>query len=72
MTAPLTLRSGALALAIAAACTPAIGSATNAAPVTAQDYARMVRAEAGHVSVSTFATGLNNPRGLKFGPDGLM
>src|SRR6476619_3510330 len=72
MTARLSPRAGALALALAAACAPAIGTAANATPVTAQDYQHMVRAEAGRVSVSVFATGLNNPRGLKVGPDGLM
>jgi len=39
--------------------------------VTAQGIAGLVRAEAAQpVTVSVFATGLYNPRGLKFGPDG--
>lgn len=66
MTARLAFRVGVLALALAPFCGHA------GAPVTAQDYAALVRTQAAGVSTSVFATGLNNPRGLKFGPDGMM
>jgi hypothetical protein len=71
MTARLPFRVGALALALGFALVPAAGRAGTPVP-TAQDYARLVRVEAAEASISVFATGLNNPRGLKFGPDGLM
>src|SRR6478735_1407702 len=73
MTARLPFRACALALALGTALAPRVGHAAGPAPATAQDYARLVRAESNQaVSVSVFATGLNNPRGLKFGPDGRM
>jgi hypothetical protein len=61
---------GALALGLAVALLPVhAGAATP--PLRAQDIADLVQAEAAQpVSVSVYATGLNNPRGLKFGPDG--
>jgi sugar lactone lactonase YvrE len=70
MTATFPLRAGALALALGLALAPFGGRA--ATPSTAQEYAALVRANAAGVSMSVFATGLNNPRGLKFGPDGRM
>jgi len=71
MTARLPFRAAALVLALGAALAPA---ATRAGTLmaTAQDYARLVRTEAAEASMSVFATGLNNPRGLKFGPDGML
>ena len=64
----IVLAVSALALALSAA--PA-GAAGGKVPVTAQGIASLVRVEAAQpVTVSVFATGLYNPRGLKFGPDG--
>ena len=60
-----------LALAIAAVLTPA--GAAGKAPVSAQDIASLVQPQAGQsVTMTVYATGLNNPRGLKFGPDGYL
>lgn len=70
MTATLPFRAGALALALGLALAPSSGRA--ATPSTAQEYAALVRTQAAGVSTSVFATGLNNPRGMKFGPDGKL
>lgn len=65
----LQLSTSALALALAVALSPA--TAAQQAPLQAQDIADLVQAQAAEsVTVSVFATGLYNPRGLKFGPDG--
>lgn len=65
----LQLSTSALALALAVALSPA--TAAQQAPLRAQDIADLVQAQAAEsVTVSVFATGLYNPRGLKFGPDG--
>jgi hypothetical protein len=62
----------ALALGLAVALLPA-RAATDTRPIRAQDIADLVQAEAAQsVTVSVYATGLNNPRGLKFGPDGYL
>jgi len=64
----IVLSVSALALALSVATA---GAAGGKVPVTAQGIASLVRAEAAQpVTVSVFATGLYNPRGLKFGPDG--
>ena len=69
MISRLQLSTSALALALAVALSPA--SAAQKAPPMAQDIADLVQAQAAEsVTVSVFATGLNNPRSLKFGPDG--
>lgn len=58
-------------LLTAAACVAALGSCVIAPAAGAK------KGPAGHhhgsaVTVSTYATGFNNPRGLKFGPDGAL
>ena len=62
----ITFHTSALALALGVACLPAARAAD---PPSATDIASLVQA-ADDVSVSVYASGLNNPRGLKFGPDG--
>lgn len=66
MSARLPLRASVLALALTSFCGHA------GAPTTAREYAALVRTQAAGVSTSVFATGLNNPRGMKFGPDGRL
>ena len=63
---PLVLRASLLALALGALAPPAVRAANNP---SAQDIASLVQA-ANQAQVSVYASGLNNPRGLKFGPDG--
>jgi glucose/arabinose dehydrogenase len=61
---------GALALGLAVALLPLHAAARQSTPA-AQDIAALVEPQlAAPVTVSVYATGLNNPRGLKFGPDG--
>lgn len=64
----IVLAASALSLALSVASASAAGGKT---PVTAEGIASLVRVEiAPQVTVSVFATGLYNPRGLTFGPDG--
>ncbi len=51
-----------------------IGACGSAAPPSAseQGLARAAPAPGGPPAVTVFATGLDNPRGLKFGPDGFL
>ena len=70
MTARLPFRAAALAFAVGFALIPA--ARAGAPMATAQDYARLVRVDAAEASMSVFAAGLNNPRGMKFGPDGML
>src|SRR6478672_10215712 len=71
MTVPIRSSLALLTLAIAAVLAPA--SATGKPPVTAQDIASLVQPQAAQsVTMSIYATGLYNPRGLKFGPDGYL
>ena len=66
-----SLLASALALTIACAVLPDALAATAPAPLTAQDIASLVQTHTGYpVKVSVYGSGLNNPRGLKFGPDG--
>ena len=68
---PIRSSIAVLAFAIAAVLTPANAAARP--PVTAQDIASLVQPQAAQaVTMSIYATGLNNPRGLKFGPDGYL
>jgi glucose/arabinose dehydrogenase len=63
---------GALAFALAVALLPLQAAPRQATPA-AQDIAALVEPQlAAPVTVSVYATGLNNPRGLKFGPDGYL
>ena len=73
MTVRKRLLVGALALALSfAVAPPATAADTDAAPGTA-DIVSLVQTHTGYpVKVSVYATGLNNPRGLKFGPDGYL
>jgi len=57
------------ALACALSFTSGAAGAQDIAP---QDIAGLARAQSPAASVSVFASGLNNPRGLKFGPDGYL
>lgn len=41
-----------------------------AGPAAARTKAKKATSQAPHATVSVYASGLNNPRGLKFGPDG--
>lgn len=67
------LLTSALALAVAFAVLPDAMAATAPAPVTAQDIAGLVQTHTGYpVKVAIYGSGLNNPRGLKFGPDGRL
>ena len=72
MTPRTPLVAGALALAIALAVLPR--AAAGAAPLpSAQAIASLVQTHTGYpVKVSVYASGLNSPRGLKFGPDGYL
>lgn len=63
----LPLRASVLALAIGALSLPV--ASVSAQNPSAADIASLAQA-ADNLSVSVYATGLNNPRGLKFGPDG--
>lgn len=66
-----SLLAGALALALSLA-SDATGASTPPKP-SAEAIASLVQPQAAQaVSVSVFATGLNNPRGLKFSPSGYL
>ena len=61
----IVLAASALSLALSVASASAAGGKT---PVTAEGIASLVRVEvAPQVTVTVFATGLYNPRGLTFG-----
>jgi len=65
--------ASALALAISFAMLPVAAAASGPALPSAQDIASLVQTHTGYpVQMSVYATGLNNPRGLKFGPDGYL
>lgn len=70
------LRRSLLACVVGLACAGSTyaGTATDRkAPISAHDIASLVQShEEQEVTISVFATGLNNPRGLKFGPDGYL
>ena len=71
MTFPIRSGIALLAFAIATVLAPA-GAAGKSQP-SAQDIASLVQPQAAQsVTMSVYATGLNNPRGLKFGPDGYL
>lgn len=72
MTYRTRLMASALALAVTAALLPD-AVAAGQSPLSAQDIASLVQSnKAQPISMSVYATGLNNPRGLKFGPDGYL
>jgi hypothetical protein len=63
--------ASALALALVVALFPAQDLAAKHRPLTMRRIAHMVKPMAAEpISLSVFATGLDNPRGLKFGRDG--
>jgi len=73
----MTLRklfvASAIALAINVVVLPDVAATGGPAPATAAEIASLVQTHTGYpVKVSIYATGLNNPRGLKFGPDGYL
>lgn len=71
MTPRKRLLAGALALAISLIAAPRTPAAPAQAAPGAQDIASLVQTHADFpVKVSVYAKGLNNPRGLAFGPDG--
>ena len=71
MTFPMRSSIAVLAFAIAVSIAPA-GAAVKQ-PISAQDIASLVQPQAAQsVTMSVYATGLYNPRGLKFGPDGYL
>ncbi|MFC5525386.1 ScyD/ScyE family protein [Rhodanobacter ginsengisoli] len=71
MTHQMRLVAGALAFAISMAFAPTPASAKGPAPISAADIASLVSVHTAQpVTMSIYATGLLNPRGLKFGPDG--
>jgi hypothetical protein len=73
MTFHKRLLVGALALAITLGALPEATAASGPAAPTAQDIAGLVQTHTGYpVHMSVYATGLNNPRGLKFGPNGYL
>lgn len=70
MTPRTSLVAGALALAIGLAVLPRPAAGATPLP-SAQAIASLVQTHTGYpVRVSIYASGLNSPRGLKFGPDG--
>jgi hypothetical protein len=74
---PMTLRkllvASALALALGLGVSPGLAAAERAALPSASDIAGLAQTHTGYpVKVSIYATGLDNPRGLKFGPDGFL
>ncbi len=72
MTFRTQFATSALALALTAVLMPADAAGIKP-PISAQDIASLVQPHAAQaVTISVFATGLNNPRGLKFGPDGYL
>lgn len=71
MTYRTRLMVSALALAITAVLLPEAVAASEQSSINAQDIAGLVQTSTAQpISMSVYATGLNNPRGLKFGPDG--
>lgn len=73
MTYRTRLMASALALAVTAALLPDAVAAGKQSPLSAQDIASLVQSNKSRpISISVYATGLNNPRGLKFGPDGYL
>ena len=72
MTPRTPLVAGALALAIGLAVLPRPAAGATPLP-SAQAIASLVQTHTGYpVKVSVYASGLNSPRGLKFGPDGYL
>ncbi|UGB44583.1 ScyD/ScyE family protein [Frateuria edaphi] len=73
MTVRKRLLVGALALALSFAVAPPAFAVDIGAAPGAADIVSLVQTHTGYpVKVSVYATGLNNPRGLKFGPDGYL
>jgi hypothetical protein len=73
MTSRKRLLASALALAISLAALPVATAASGPGLPSAQDIASLVQTHTGYpVKVSLYATGLNEPRGLTFGPDGYL
>lgn len=73
MTPRKRLLVGALALGLCLVAAPPARAADTAAPPGTRDIASLVQTHTGYpVKMSVYATGLNNPRGLKFGPDGYL
>lgn len=71
MTYRTRLIASALALAVTPALLPDAVAAGKQSPISAQDIASLVETHSTPpISMSVYATGLNNPRGLTFGPDG--
>jgi len=67
-----TLRLGMAIGAIALVLSVGACGGTAAPPASEQNLLQSPAAPARPSAVSVFATGLNNPRGLKFGPDGFL
>ncbi|NUO72585.1 MAG: ScyD/ScyE family protein [Frateuria sp.] len=73
MTPRTQLVASALALAVSLALLPKVAVASSAPSPSPQDIASMAQTHTGYpVKVSIYASGLNNPRGLTFGPDGYL
>jgi len=71
MTYRTRLMVSALALAVTAVVLPEAVVASEQSSISAKDIAGLVQTNTVQpISMSVYATGLNNPRGLKFGPDG--
>jgi hypothetical protein len=73
MTLRKLLVASALALALNVAVSPSLAAAERMVPPGANDIASLVQTHTGYpVRVSIYASGLDSPRGLKFGPDGYL
>jgi hypothetical protein len=70
----LSAAAGAASLAMLAACGEPVANPSEPAPAvtTAAPPAGLAASHGWVVSLDTIATGLDNPRGLKFGPDGAL